>query len=722
MLLTDLCHLLSAQAEWPGIQSDDYGMREERKSNPDYEIPDVQEVESCAPLTPSLLLITAPAAVGKSVAAAYISHTLHAPILDLSKLQVGDGTLEGSMAKSLGIQRNAKFSQALTEARASLLIDALDEAEVRSGQANFKAFIRGVAHTASQITGGPAIAVFSRAESARSLQEVFAERRLQYAHYEIQPFNKEQAERYLDRKVCEAYRFQGKELVHKKHPQPFRLARDQLFSTLASTLSGAADDVWQMPDVRDFLGYAPVLDVAAEYLAVDNFTTLTKELEGSLGAGLVQHWNIVANVIDQLLVREHSKLIEQFRRTAEFTQHGSSALERNLYTPEEQCARLLDYIENLLLEFQIPLTLPSELREPYESAAEAQLVNHPFLRGESWFNVIFRDYVTARCLISPITPTESRQAIRKKLLSREWKHSPMFGYFSYSLGGVDNRESECHAEVIGALYESFKSMCEATDELSVTVGKVGSRLVASYAVSRHGSNMSVGPLRFAAYEGTECISFPRELSNADFWDVPAVILGGDHQSFRFGPDVHISCRDLLVAFGELQVYAQKENLPIIIIAKSLDSDDVKIHADPSDLVVVCDEGLTFPWSRYEKKLDIGKMASDMREAAALYIELRRIILRFKDARGRGVGAVYQPMMDNLVVGSNRRARTVLNYLQQRNCVRLEKYMYLLDFAKFGELGLSRPQLRDLEQSDAASRISSELLEFSRGGAGNGGGR
>ncbi|QMV23349.1 hypothetical protein GQS52_18035 [Streptomyces sp. SCUT-3] len=700
------------QRDWLGLQSTEYGIHEEREANSNYEVPEVREVQSCAPLTPSLLLVTAPAAVGKSTAAAYIGNLLKAPVLDLSRLQVGDATLEGSLAKSLGIRKNAEFSEALLNSNATLLIDALDEAEVRSGQANFRAFVRGLADTASQITGGPAIVVFSRAESARSLQEVFTERNLQYSHFEIQPFNEKQAENYLDRKVCEVYSIQGKEMVHRKYLRPYEVARDQLFKALASALTRKTENIWSEAAVREFLGYAPVLDVAAEYLAVGNFATLSKNIDESSRSGLA-HWNLVANVIDQLLSREQDKFVQQFKETNEFQQHGNSSIEANLYSAEEQCARLLDYVENLLLDLDLPVTLPTELRDPYESAVEAQLVNHPFLRGDLWFNVIFRDYVTARSLTSPITPGRSLQAIRKSLLSSDWKHSPMFGYFSHALGAEDSEKvSSCHSEEIGALYESFKSMCESEDELHMTIGRLGNRLRATFVASRPNGDSVMRPLNFLSHEGTTTLSFPRELSHTDIWEVPEVILGGDHRSFKFGPRVYISCGDLMVSSNELQVYAEKEGLPVFIAAKSVTSDNVKIQVESADMLIVCDDELPFPWSRYRKDLDFTKLASEAREASALYLEFRRIVLRFKDAKRREA-AVYQPMMDNLVIGTNKRARAVLEFLQHIGCVKLQRSMYLLDFSEFAKLGISRSQLRDLEETSAMGRISKMLLDFTK---------
>lgn len=713
MLLDGLCESLPISPNWYGLESHSYGMRESIEPYLNYEVPEVREVQSSSPLTPSLLLITAPAAVGKSTAAEYMSNYLKCPILDLSHLQVGDGTLDGMASKSLGIRKNAQFQEALVESRATLIVDALDEAEVRSGQANFRAFVRGVADTASQIVGDRAsIVILSRAESSKVIQETFDERNLPYSHFEIRPFGREQSERYLERKVTDVYQSQGKESLHLKHTRPYGQARDELFSVLASAITSQKEEFWEESDVRDFLGYAPVLDVAAEYLAVDNFSHLGRSTIGSSDGEAFRHWDLVANVIDQLLLREQSKFVAQFQEIEEFQRFGNSTLLAILYTPEEQCARLLDYVEGMQLDLSLPASLPVSLRECYETAADTQLSNHPFLREEGWFNVIFRDYVTARAQSSASTSAEAAKRIRTNVLSAQWKHSPMYGFFSFSLGrAASGGSSACHSEDIGALYESFKSACEADDILVTAISRTGNRLGASFSIVHRGSN-SIEPMDFLTYEGTVSISFPRELSYANIWDVPEIILGGDRPSFKFGPSVYISCADLMVSANELQAYIGRGESPVLLHVKSLISEHVKIQGDVSDVILICDDHLGFPWSQYQRRLDLGGLAADARERSALYLEFRRIVLRFKDAKD-GEAAVYQPMMDNLVVGSNRRARMVLDYLQDIGCVQLARSMYLLDLASFAKLGISRSQLRDLEMTDAMGRISRDILSFAK---------
>jgi hypothetical protein len=658
-------------------------------------------------------LITAPAAVGKSTAASYMGNHLKAPVLDLSTLQVGDATLEGALSKALGFRAAAEFAQDMSEGHASLIVDALDEAEVRSGQANYSAFLRGVAHTASQISNRAGLILFSRAESIRALKSLFDERRIQFSHYEILPFDRSRAEEYLDKRISGIYERQRRELVHHRHATPYQEVRDKLLAMLASAIDQGREGLWESRDVREFLGYAPVLDVASEFLAVENFAALSRSLsnnEKGANKGL-GHWNLVARVIDQLLDRERKKFVEQFTLTADYLALDGSQYKNILYTAEEQCTRLLDYVENLQLSLEVPVALPEKIRDSYEVAANTQLANHPFLRGAGWFNVIFRDYVTARSLISPMASPSSTNAIRKSLLSSNWKHSPMFGYFLFSLSKSGEKDiSACHSEEIGALYESFKSMCESQDELHTSVGRQRDHLIASFAVLRSGNtDPIIGPLQFRCHPASLSIAFPRELRNANIWQVPEIILGGDQGSFKCGPEVFVTCTDLLVTARELQVYVAAEESPVVIDTKSLTSENIQVQAE-RNVLFIHGQDLGYPWSKYATSFNINLAQSRAREAYALYLELRRIVLRFKDAK-RGEGAVYEPLMDNLVISGNWRARQVLNYLEEVGCVERRNKMYLLKFAEFSKWNISRSQLRDLEFTEASAALARQLVNY-----------
>src|SRR5262245_56063905 len=89
----------------------------------------------------SVILLSAPAAVGKSTVASEIARRLHAPLLDLSLFQVGDGFIEGTIAKAYGPRGLVQILDSIGNGTMALVFDALDEGEVRAGGSNFEAFM-----------------------------------------------------------------------------------------------------------------------------------------------------------------------------------------------------------------------------------------------------------------------------------------------------------------------------------------------------------------------------------------------------------------------------------------------------------------------------------------------------------------------------------------------------------------------------------------------------
>ena len=77
----------------------------------------------------SIVLITAPGAMGKSAAARAISERLNVPLIDVARLPVGSHSLTGLLTQVLAFTPAASYVQALRAGKASLVLDGLDEAE-----------------------------------------------------------------------------------------------------------------------------------------------------------------------------------------------------------------------------------------------------------------------------------------------------------------------------------------------------------------------------------------------------------------------------------------------------------------------------------------------------------------------------------------------------------------------------------------------------------------
>lgn len=122
-------------------QSSDASFRATVPSPEGYVWPDlVLEDDSQA----SILLLTAPGAMGKSAAARAIANTLRAPLVDLAKLPIGSDSLTGLLTRVLGWQQAPAFVTQLQRGEASLVLDSLDEAQLAAGRQHFAAFMKNV--------------------------------------------------------------------------------------------------------------------------------------------------------------------------------------------------------------------------------------------------------------------------------------------------------------------------------------------------------------------------------------------------------------------------------------------------------------------------------------------------------------------------------------------------------------------------------------------------
>ena len=89
------------------------------------------------PLFSDVLLFTAPAAVGKSTYARALAAKSQIPLLDLAKVEVSTGALSGIL-EEIGDQAPQEFRQG----KFALIIDALDEGRIFSGDNHIEAFLR----------------------------------------------------------------------------------------------------------------------------------------------------------------------------------------------------------------------------------------------------------------------------------------------------------------------------------------------------------------------------------------------------------------------------------------------------------------------------------------------------------------------------------------------------------------------------------------------------
>ena len=111
------------------------------KPNPRFTTPTFKlETTTTLGVSPSVVLLSAPAAMGKSAVAKALAYELQAPLWNLSKFTLGEGTLTGIPRRYFGGTQFNDVESRLRSGSFLYILDALDEARARPGQ-GFESFL-----------------------------------------------------------------------------------------------------------------------------------------------------------------------------------------------------------------------------------------------------------------------------------------------------------------------------------------------------------------------------------------------------------------------------------------------------------------------------------------------------------------------------------------------------------------------------------------------------
>jgi len=590
------------------------------RANPNFVEPELIEERPLASGITSVVLLAAPGAVGKSTLAAELAFQLGAPLWDLSKIQVGSHTFAGTILEAYGFEATGEMKR-FQEGRCLLVIDALDEAQVRAGGQNFDAFLADLADKLKGKRERPVLVLLARSDTADWIDLMFEEAKVPLARYKIAYFDQQSAETFIDRRLDARRSSDRQKPAHRQQRQPFSEARDELFQLVYRLFSLDQDVAWSDSRVKDFLGYAPVLETLTDYLDVANFMSLKREVRENIGVAR-NVWQFLTDVITKLLKREQTKLQcaikPQLQALADAA--GWSNWDR-LYGSDEQCTRVLSHSVRLQ-DTQVDLQLPPRLSLAYEEALKTQLPQHPFLAGRGFANVIFREYSYAWGL-SGGGPAIA-EVLRKLMRGRDepFLPSPLFSWFVINLAG-DNF-AMLDGQDFGVFYEAMLAGdWKATLEVVCTGGTLEALFV---PVQENGEEIKV-----TISETGTGLHFWRKLHSADIDVGVDVRLGLPEHRFVLGPLVHLICRGLAVECDTMDIDV-KEDVTIQAEAYSGNSDlRLRVRNAETGRLAVAWPSMGHPWVAY--KSDVAQSATSLAETVR-GDTLRKMIMMFRRQRSR----------------------------------------------------------------------------------------
>ena len=373
----------------------------------------------------SIILVSAPGAVGKSTLARQIAYRTGSVYIDLAESEpVGGNTLSGGLARS-GLYSSWESGQL------TVMIDGLDEAKLRVSDEGFQAFLSDVG-----ILSEPRrtqTVVFGRTKAVEDAW-LYIPGSHRVAVLEIGYYGIEESIDFADT------------VLRERHPgRQFKSVDRDALKLLLDRLRNQTEG-----DENRFAGYAPVLQAVAERVASeDNAINLINDLNTG-GQPPVTLQSITTSILN----REQGKLSQI--QLQDPTLHG------RLYTPEEQLSRLV------ARSFGTPPpTLPDMSQEDlrnYIEKVDPWLEEHPFLSGSDHpRSAVFEAAIKAEALRH-----EGAESTAAHLELEKGELANPFLYLFYGRE-PENEVLNIRAEHVGVYYNSVRASLANSEMASLSI-------------------------------------------------------------------------------------------------------------------------------------------------------------------------------------------------------------------------------------------------------------
>lgn len=565
----------------------------------------------------SVLLVSAPGAVGKTTLARQICAHTGSVFVDLASAgTVGADTLVGGLYR-------ANLLDSWTEGRLSLIIDALDEARMRVTEASFLDFLEEVARLASQQQSQPRVVLFGRTgaiDDASYGLEASGLQEEQIGVMEIGFYGSAKSEEFAGSVL--------REIRQRRHAATPGEVEQRAISLILDRLRAQTG-----ADGKRFSGYAPVLRAVAERVADEtgNMQTFVNEITDDPHAPPIT----LDRITNDILERDQKKvsiLVGELRE---------SVLEQ-LYSPEEQLDRLSAKLYGTPLPILPPHMRPPEI-DAYVAAIDNWMQEHPFLDGRGRPScAVFEAQVCVHALRRHMSET----ALSRQLELGRKANPFLLELYSSGTRGSDTDPKRIAAEHLGILYASVRSRLLRGEWASLEVYEpddyeYGDPLEAEITIGR---NTEETLLLEAVVDATVSVKFGPDVEDVSIDAASSVDVefGCGSAYVNLVTPVSIVCKNLLIHSQQMVVSSQPGRIGqgtevAYLDAQNLFSDIQKtprVHGQATALEVDWKwdrETYPYPWTGYEAGEDVTPIADPAIEE--IHRRLRKFVVVCKAGLG-----------------------------------------------------------------------------------------
>lgn len=606
-----------------------------------------------------VVVVSAPAAVGKTMLAEHLAYRSGAAFWDLAGFLLGDNFAIGTLASAHGQPALGEALKRLREGSFAIVADALDEARLRVSFDAYTAFLSDLSEQIlkDSTSGHPPFVLLARAETAELAVEWLKESEVGVAALKIDFFDREQAHDFVDRQIAAANQNPSQDGTAR--------AKQAIFAQALTLFDVDAEAETWPDDARRFLGYAPVLVAISRYLVeTGNPQRIVEQFSSSeTPEGL---WKLLIALIDGILEREQQKFLDGFRGSldADLAAKVDFSGWQDLFGPSEQRVWLL---HRVLGTAPPDLQLPAELEGVYRTEVRGWLPEHPFVgtTQEAFASPVFEDYVYAQALLA--NNPQAKAGVRQRVAAAAYRPTELLARFLFATG---DGKKELEVADLPALYESLAAAQETGEEMWLQLSDEEGELEVAIDLGDESIELILlddgSPISFTRGLGRASISLNEHMAR----------LGNEDKPFELGPEVALSAPEIEIAAESLLIrHDGKENEEVILSADSILIGPPQLRVDGSTdgLHVKSKGALTFPLVNHRIEMGVEEPLGQAELDASQV--LFRVLSFFKSEGYKGLGAHIEPI--DRRARRNQRFGEMLSYAMSRGLISKEKKIYRL---------------------------------------------
>lgn len=489
-----------------------------------------------------------------------------------------------------------------------------------------------------------------------------------------------------------------------KYRLPFTELRDAQMGEIASSLRNnevEAREVW--PDVCNFLGYAPVLSVLSEFLAVAN-PQATRSADMRRGSSSDA---ILLKIIDSILLREQGKFVAQttdvFRSTQSASEGGTPDYSR-LYSSREQAIRIIARVFNCQLDASKVVTLPRSLVEAYEGACGRFIADHPFWAGNEIVNIVFNDYLNARAAVDDLCS----QALTP-VPDRSRRHvGPYFHQFVHEFAPRQDDVPVVSDQDLPALIDSHAlALGDSANVVACTYYDTAD--IDGVLLLSDTNGVSDSPLEFVIKKESEMLFLTDRFSRGVIVTTSMVILGQRGSRFLLGPDANILASEVVIDSDALSVNLSRRSGDVgsCIVGSRREAIQTpglqSVEATHPDAFTVVSEWVRPVLQPFKRHLERRSVVT-----VEEYIDFRAVLRTFRQGGGTRPSVYYEKLDQRIVKNSPERSK-ILRRLIEENIVMLDRTQYYLNTNALAEYGVNLQMIVSGEPNDPVASLIERLI-------------